>query len=105
MANEKADAIYEKKCLELEQQYQLQEKDLQLIIDKTKNEIQEQEEQLKSLKQTRAAAIEAAKREKEIQKSKDDYCFILPIEEANDVEILRGVTKRISKPRAIGMCI
>lgn len=105
LANEKADAIYEKKCLELKQQYQLQEKDLQLIIDKIKNKIQEQEEQLKSLKQTRAAAIEAAKREKEIQESKDDYCLILSREEANDVEILRGVIKKIAKPRSILMAI
>lgn len=105
MANEKADAIYEKKCLELEQRYQLQEKNLRLIIDKTKNEIQEQEEQLKSLKQTRAAAIEATKREKEIQDNKEDYCLTLPIEYSNDVKILRGVAKQIAKPRSILMAI
>ena len=105
LAKEKAEAIYEKRYDELAHEYQIYKRDLQTIIDRNKDRIQKQEEQLKSLKQTRAAAIEAAKREKEIQENKDDYCFILPIEEANDVEILRGVTKRISKPRAIGMCI
>lgn len=105
LANEKADAIYEKKCLELKQQYWLQEKNLQFTINKIKEKIQEQEEQLKSLKQTRAAAIEAAKREKEIQESKDNYCLILPIEYKNDIRILRSVSEQIAKPRSILMAI
>lgn len=86
-------------------EHQIIKHDLQSIIDRNQNKIQEQENELKSLQETRAAAIAAAQKEKEIQDNKDDYCLILPREEASDVEILRGVIKRISKPRAIGMCI
>lgn len=105
LANEKAEAVYEKRLDELMHEHQVIKHDLQSIIDKNKDKIQEQEQELKSLQETRLAAIAAAQKEKEIQENKNDYCLILPIEEANDVEILRGVTKRISKPRAIGMCI
>lgn len=78
---------------------------MQSIIDRNKNKIQEQENLLKSLQETRAAAIAAAQKEKEIQDNKDDYCLILPREEASDVEILRGVIKKIAKPRSILMAI
>lgn len=105
LAKEKADAIYEKHYDELTHEYQIYKRDLQSIIDRNKDKIQKQKEELKSLQETRAAAIAAAQQEKEIQNNKDDYCLILPREETNDVEILRGVAKRISKPRAIGMCI
>ena len=75
------------------------------IEDSLDHRIEKTKEVLESLKQTRAAAIKAALKEEEVKKNKDDYCLILPIEEVSDVEILREVTKRISKSRAIGMCI
>jgi hypothetical protein len=78
---------------------------LQSIIDRNKNKIQEQEQELRSLQETRLAAIAAAQKEKEIQENKEDYCLILPREESNDVEILRGIIKRIAKPRSILMAI
>ena len=105
LAREKAEAIYEKHYNELEHEYQIYKRDLQSIIDRNKNKIQEQEQELKSLQETRAAAIAAAQKEKQIQENKNDYCLILPREESSDVEILRGVVKKIAKPRAIGMCI
>lgn len=105
LANEKANALYEKKCLELEHEYQGYKRDLQSIIDWNKDKIQKQENELKSLQETRAAAIAAARKEKEIQENKNDYCLILPIEESNDIEILRGIVKRIAKPRSILMAI
>ena len=86
-------------------EYQIYKRDLQSIIDRNKDKIQEQEDELKSLQKTRAAAIAAARKEKEIQENKDDYCLILPIEETNDINILRGVIKKITKPRAILMAI
>ena len=67
--------------------------------------IKEQKNELESLQKTRLAAIAAAQKEKEIQENKDDYCLILPREESNDVEILRGVIKKIAKPRSILMAI
>lgn len=105
LANEKAEAIYEKRLDELMHEHQVIKRDLQSIIDRNKNKIQEQENELKSLQETRAAAIAAMQKEKEIQENKNDYCLILPIEESNDIEILRGVIKRIAKPRSILMAI
>lgn len=105
LANEKAEAIYEKRYNELKQEYKARYIDLHSILEQNENLIKEQENELKSLQETRAAAITAARKEKEIQENKDDYCLILPIEEANDITILRGVIKKITKPRAILMAI
>lgn len=105
LAKEKANAIYKKQYDDLMHEYQIYKRDLQSIIDRNTNKIREQEDELKSLQKTRAAAIAAAQKEKEIQENKDDYCLILPIEETNDINILRGVIKKITKPRAILMAI
>ena len=105
LANEKAEAVYEKRLDELMHEYQIYKKDLQSIIDRNKDKIQEQEQELQSLKDTKIAAIAAAQKEKEIQKSKNDYCLILPIEYSNDIKILRGVAGQIAKPRSILMAI
>ncbi len=105
LANEKADAVYQKKLLELKKDFKDSEEYYAITLKTLTEYIQTEKEQLESLKATRAAAIEAAKREKEIQETKDDYCLILPREEANDVEILREVAKKIAKPRSILMAI
>ena len=105
LAQEKADAVYSKRCLELQQIYETYKKDFQSVINENKNKIQEQQNELKSLQDTRAAVIAAAQKEKQIQENKEDYCLILPIEERNDVNILRGVVKKIAKPRSILMAI
>lgn len=105
LANERAEAIYDKKLSELLHEYQTYKKDLQTIIDRNEDKIKQQEDALKSLKETKAAAIAAAQSEKQIHENKDYYCLVLPIEEANDITVLRGVAKRIAKPRAILMAI
>lgn len=105
LASEKADAIYEKRCLELEHEYKARYIDLHSILERNENLIKEQKNELESLQKTRAAAIAAALKEKQIQENKDDYCLILPREEASDVEILREVAKKIAKPRSILMAI
>ena len=61
--------------------------------------------ELQSLKETRAVAIAAAQKEKTINENKDFYCLILPSEDQGDIEILKNVVKRISKPRSILMAI
>ena len=60
---------------------------------------------LESLKSTKAAAIEAARKEQEIQENKDFYTLQIPREEKRDIEILEDTKMRISKPRAIAMVI
>jgi hypothetical protein len=105
LAKEKAEVIYEKHYAELKQEYKAHYIDLHSILEQNANLIKEQEDELKSLQETRAAVIAAAQKEKEIQDNKDNYCLILPREEASDVEILRGVIKKIAKPRSILMAI
>jgi hypothetical protein len=61
--------------------------------------------ELDSLENTRKAVIEANVRENKIKESQEDYCLRLPIEEQEDVVILSRVKNKVSKPRAIGMCI
>ena len=105
MANEKADAVYQKRLLELEKDFRDSEKYYTTTLKTLTEYIQTEKEQLESLKATRAAAITAAQQERYIQENKDYYCLILPPEEAGDVNILRGVAKRIAKPRSILMAI
>ena len=105
LANEKADAIYQKRLLELEKDFKDSKEYYTTTLNTLTEYIQTEKEQLESLKATRAAAIEAAKREKEIQEDKDDYCLVLPIEYRNDVKILRSVSEQIAKPRSILMAI
>ena len=69
------------------------------------NEINSIKEELNSLKTTKAAVIEAARKEQIIQENKEEYCLILPREEERDISLLREVQYKISKPRAIAMCI
>ena len=105
LAKEKAETVYEKRYDELKQEYKARYIDLHSILEHNENLIKEQKNELESLQKTRLAAIAAAQKEKEIQENKDDYCLILPREESNDVEILRGVIKKIAKPRSILMAI
>ena len=105
LAKQKADTIYEKRCLELEHEYAILKRDHQAIANRLIEKIEKEKNELKSLQETRTAVITAAQKEKEIQDNKDDYCLILPREEASDVEILRGVIKKIAKPRSILMAI
>lgn len=70
-----------------------------------KEEIEKVKKELDSLKATKAAAIEAARKEKLINRKQEDYCLQIPIEEQNDVSILKSVRNRITKPRAVSMVI
>lgn len=62
-------------------------------------------QQLESLKQTKAAAIEAARKEQMISNNKDEYRLILPREERRDVDVLLDAKEKISKPRVAAMAI
>ena len=108
-AEKNAETIYNTKCAQLEDKYKQEEKELQAIQEKTKEEyaadIKKIESDLASLKATKIAAIEAARKEQLINQKQEDYCLRIPIEEQNDVAILKGVRNRITKPRAISSVI
>lgn len=68
-------------------------------------EIEKVKEELNSFKATKAAAIEAARKEKLISQKQEEYCLRIPIEEQNDIAILKSVRNRITKPRAVSTVI
>lgn len=90
--------IYARKMLDKETEFQD-------TVEKKQKEIDVINEELESLKATKAAAIEAARKEQEITDNKDAYCLILPREEERDISLLREVQDKVSKPRAVAMCI
>lgn len=105
LAREKAQAIYKNELAEWNKRFKVVQEYQSKYLNKLEEDIYKVENELKSLKDTKAAAIAAAQKEKQIQENKNDYCLILPREESNDVEILRGVIKKIAKPRSILMAI
>lgn len=104
-----AEKIYENKIVQLEKEYQQKITELskreEEILNQYAADRAKEEAQLESLKATKAAAIEAARKERKIKENKEEYCLILPKEEERDIPILREVQYKISKPRAIAMCI
>ena len=90
--------IYARKTLDEQTKYEE-------TVQKHKEEIENVKKELDSYKETKRAVIEAARKEKNIQENKDEYCLILPREEERDVSILREAEDRISKPRVAAMAI
>ena len=104
-----AEKIYQVKTDKLEQEYQQKIEQLSKRQEEIKDQYaadrKAEEEQLESLKATKAAAIEAARKEKLINRKQEDYCLRIPVEEQNDVSILKSIRNRITKPRAVSMII
>ena len=67
--------------------------------------IDELKQSLESLKKQKAASIEALHREQAIQEQKDLYRLVLSNQDKQDIEFLRSIQFRISKPRLVSMLI
>lgn len=67
--------------------------------------IEELKQNLESLKKQKAASIEALQREQAIQEQKDLYRLVLSNQDKQDIEFLRSIQFRISKPRFVSMLI
>lgn len=104
-----ADTIYNTKMLQLEEKFKMENEKLSKrqkeIVDQYAADREKEKKELQSLKATRAAAIDAARKEKLINRKQEDYCLRIPIEEQNDVSILKSVRNRITKSRAVSMII
>ena len=84
------------------QEYDNNLRELQLSSDKERALI---EQDLNKIRQTRAAAIEALKREQEIKDKLSFYCLqITPIELA-DIKNLEGIKPQLNNPRILSMLI
>lgn len=95
--------------LQLEEKFKMENEKLSKrqkeIVDQYAADREKEKKELQSLKATRAAAIDAARKEKLINRKQEDYCLRIPIEEQNDVSILKSVRNRITKSRAVSMII
>lgn len=89
----------------LENEFENYKSEQTIIKGQIENKIWQLQSDLESLKSTKAAAIEAARKEQEIQENKEFYTLQIPREEKRDIEILEDTKMRISKPRAIAMVI
>ena len=67
--------------------------------------IEELKQNLESLKKQKAASIEALQREQAIQEQKNLYRLVLSNQDKQDIEFLRSIQFRISKPRLVSMLI
>lgn len=68
-------------------------------------EAEQEHNKLCSLQKQKAATIEAFQREKSIQEQKDLYRIVLSDIDKQDIEFLRSIQYRISKPRLVSMLI
>lgn len=62
-------------------------------------------EELDNLKKARSAAIEAARREKEIKENSSFYCIEITDEDKADIARLETVAKTLNKPRVLHMLV
>lgn len=107
---------YENYCKILEQQYKQTEEEydnLNKTLEKSYDlkqlsllaEINSVEQDLDKIKATRAAAIEAQRKEKEIRENSTFYCLQLSDEDKADIQRLENIKKTLNKPRVLSMLI
>lgn len=108
-AEKNAETIYATKCAQLEDKFKAENEQLSKrakeLAEQYEADLQKTQDALESLRATKAAAIEAARKEKLINRKQEDYCLRMPVEEQNDIAILKSVRNRITKPRAISTVI
>ena len=68
-------------------------------------EMQALKDEIADLKATRQAAIEAARREQQIQEDVEHYCLKLTDEDMSDIAKLDSIKKTLNKPRVLSMLI
>ena len=115
-AHDAAQQFYDEKVRALDIDYQGQVADyksmmLQVIDEENEKlaELNAQKEivqgELQSIKKTRDDAIEAARKEREIQEQPDKYCIPMSDDEIHYIEYLNNVMSRLKFPEVIGKCI
>lgn len=107
---------YKTYCELLDEKYEETDREYQQAVDTLKENydklLQEQietvhklSEEINDLKATRQAAIEAARREQQIQEDTKHYCLLLSDEDMSDIAKLEAIKKTLNKPRILSMLI
>ena len=119
-ARESAQKAYQEKMEALEYQYKRAQEDLEKDYNRSNKDYQEQHDELvrqlqeesdyvlqelNSLKATRDAAIEAARKEREVKEQPDKYCIPMKDEEIHDIEYLNNIMPKLNFPEVLGKCI
>lgn len=107
---------FENYCQVLEKQYDEYEEEYKMYKDaletsysnlqlKLIQETDEIREELDKIKASRAAAIQALTREKEMEDKLSFYCLQIPESELRDVAVLESIKPKLAKPRVLSMLI
>lgn len=115
MENISKDA-YIKYCDLLDDNYNQKEKEYDSHVQRLKNaynelqekkltEINDIQKHLDTIKNTRAAAIEALRKEKQIKENKEFYCLPITAAELSDIKLLSKIKEQLNKPRILSMLI
>ena len=74
-------------------------------IENINNEKDKIKNELESLKATRKAAIEASKKEIELEKNPEDFCIPFSAQELHDIKLLNDFRSQLNYPIALGKVI
>jgi hypothetical protein len=107
---------FENYCEVLEKQYDKYEEEYDMYKDALETsysnrqlelmrELDEVQKELDSIKATRAAAIQAQTREKEIEEKLSFYCLTIPDTELKDISVLESIAPKLNKERVLWMLI
>lgn len=111
-----AKKAFEHYCDVLDLDYKTKEQEMDLYENKMKNcyqEVQAQcninleqtKEDLKLMQATRAAAMQAKIKEKEIKEKSDFYCLKINEDDLSDIKVLNKVKNQLNQPRILSMLI
>lgn len=89
---------YNKLLVELEYSYDNKYDELAAVLAKTSAD-------LDKIKQTRAAAMEAQRKEKEIEENSQFYSITIEAKDKNDIQVLERIKKDLNSPRILSMLI
>lgn len=100
---------FESKAKLLDEQYARKQQDLENDFLESKNIIQEEIKKLQSdlenLKSTKAATIESFQKEEAVRQQADLYRLKISGNDLQDIQLLRSVQFKLSKPRVLCMLI
>lgn len=107
---------YENYCLTLEQEYETREKEFQDAVDRLNDSYQKSQlkiiteldsakADLDRVKATRAAALQAQLKEKEIKEKLAFYCLTIKDTDLDDIKVLERMKSQLHNPRILSMLI
>lgn len=101
--------ILEKNYQEREEEYKLLENNLETSYSnkqiELERELEEIQQELEKIRATRAAAIEAKRKEQEIKERLSFYCLKIPQNNLDDITVLNKVKSQLYNSRILSMLI